>query len=98
MLLKRLKLHHFFNGVARILPAHKHGCRKRGRNFKISANKAVLLVLSGKTQISSLALPRKTWKTPLVSPLGNRAQSVTPGYNPSHVHAHKHVNLHHICM
>jgi len=26
MVLKRLKLHHFIDGVARIFPTHKHGC------------------------------------------------------------------------
>jgi len=44
-----------------------------GRNFKISAKNAVLLISSGKKQISPfLALRRKTyWKNPLVAPWKN---------------------------
>jgi len=47
MVLKRLKLHHFLIVLHERFPTHKHGCRKRGKNLKISAKKAVLLVLSG---------------------------------------------------
>jgi len=39
MMLKRFKLHQFFNGVARTFPTRKHGCRKRGRNVQILAKK-----------------------------------------------------------
>jgi len=62
MVLKRLKLHQFFNGVARTFPTHKHGCRKRGKNLKIAAKMAVALVSSVKNQISPLLPPpRKTF-------------------------------------
>jgi len=38
MVLKRFKLHQFFNGVARTYSHTKeYECRKRGRNLKISA-------------------------------------------------------------
>ena len=56
-----LEITQFFNSVERTFRAHKHGCRKRGRNLKISAKKGVFLVSSGKKQISPLlATPRKT--------------------------------------
>jgi len=48
---KRLKLHQFFDGMARIFPTHKHGYRKGSRNLQMSAKKSVFLVLSGKKQI-----------------------------------------------
>ena len=57
MMLKRLKLHQLYNGVPKCVPTHKHGCRRRSRNLKISAKKDVLLVLSGKKQISPLLAP-----------------------------------------
>jgi len=62
MVLKRLKLHHFLIVLHERFPTHKHGCRKRGKNLKISAKKAVLLVLSGKKQIfHHFCSPRKTF-------------------------------------
>jgi len=61
MMLKRLKLPQFFNDVAQTFPTHKHGCRKRRRNLKISVKKVVFLVSRGKNQISLLfATPTKT--------------------------------------
>jgi len=32
MMLKRLKLHQFYNGVPKCFPTHKHRCRRRSRN------------------------------------------------------------------
>jgi len=67
---------------------HKHGCRKRGRNLKISA-KNIFLVSSVKNQIS-----------PLLSPLGKLLEKSTsgpPGKIPSDAHARKHVKLHQFC-
>jgi len=32
MVLKRLKLHQLFNGVAQIFPTYKHVCRMAGTN------------------------------------------------------------------
>jgi len=89
MVLKRLKLHQFFNGVARTFPTHKHGCRKKGKNLKISAKKAVFLVSSGKNYISPL-LP------PVEKPL-EKSTSVPSEKIPSDAQAHKHVKLHHFC-
>jgi len=60
MVLKRLKLPQFFNGAERTFPTHKHGCRKTGRNLKISAKRTVFLVSSGEKQISSLVALQKT--------------------------------------
>jgi len=57
MVLERLKLLQFFNGVARTFPPHKHGCRKRGKNLKSSAKMAVFLLSSVKKQISPLLAP-----------------------------------------
>jgi len=63
MVLKRLKIPQFFNGVAGTFPPHKHGCRKRGNDLKISAKKAVFLFSSVKNQISPLLAPtRKTFR------------------------------------
>jgi len=46
-----------------LFPTHKHGCRKGDRNLKSSAEKAVILVSSGKNHISPiLATPRKTFE------------------------------------
>jgi len=50
MVLKRLKLHQFFIVWHEHFPTHKHGCRKRGRNLKILAKKAVFLGSTGKKQ------------------------------------------------
>jgi len=44
MVLKRLKLHQFLMVRNELFPVHKLGCRKGGRNSKISAKKAVFLV------------------------------------------------------
>jgi len=54
MVLKRLKLHQFFHGVARMFFYTQAWMSKGGRNLKISAKRAVFLVLSGKKQISPL--------------------------------------------
>jgi len=57
MVLKRLKLHQLFNGWHEVFPTRKHVCQKGDRNLKISAKKAVFLVVSGKKQISPLFDP-----------------------------------------
>jgi len=67
-----------------------YGCRKEGRNLKISAKKVIFLVSSGKKQISPL-LGRPHRKT-----FGNIYQW-PPWKNPSNAHAHKHAKLHHFC-
>jgi len=54
MVLEGLKLHQFFMVWHEFFPANKHGCRKGGRNLKISAKKAVFIVSSGENQISPL--------------------------------------------
>ena len=59
LVLKRLKLHQFLMVWHERFPAQKHGCRKRGRNFKISAKNAVFLISSGKDQISPYLSPRR---------------------------------------
>jgi len=69
-----------------LFPAHKHGCREEGNNLKTSAKKAVLLVSSGKKQISPLSSPLKK--------LLEKSTSAPPGKDPSDVHAHKHAKLH----
>jgi len=49
---------------------HKHGCRTGDRNLKISAKKAVFLVVSGKNQISPLLAPlEKLMKKSTSAPL-----------------------------
>jgi len=68
-----------------LFPTLKLGCRKEGRDLRISAKKAVFLVSSGKKQISPLSDPLENfWKNPLVP----------HGKNPSNAHAHKQVKLH----
>ena len=89
MVLKRLKLPQFFNGVARTFPEHKHGCRKRGKNLKISAKKAVFLVSRGENLISPLLAP--------LEKLLENSTSASPEKNPSDANAYKHVKLHHFC-
>ena len=89
MVLKRLKLPKFFNGVARTFPTHKHGCRKRGRNLEISAKNAVFLISSAKKQISPLLAP--------VQKLLEKSTTGLPGKIPFDAHAHKHVKWHHFC-
>jgi len=91
MVLKRLKLPQFFNGVARTFPPHKRGCQKRGKNLEISAKKAVFLVSSVKKQISPLLAP----------PLEKRFEKSTsgsPGKISSDAHAHKHVKFHQLIV
>jgi len=63
MVLKLLQLHHFLMIWHELFPTNKHGCRKGERNLKISAKKAVFLVLTGEKQISPLLVPppRKTF-------------------------------------
>jgi len=57
MVLKRLKLPKFFNGVARTFSyTQAYGCRKRGRNLKFSV-KMLFSISSGKNQISPLLAP-----------------------------------------
>jgi len=62
------------------------GCRKRGRNLKISAKNAVFLISRGKKQISPLLASRRKVLEKSTS---------APGKIPSDAHAHKHVKLHH---
>jgi len=57
MALKRLKLHQLFNGVARTFSYTQTWVSEGDRNLKISAKKAVFLVVSGKNQISQLFAP-----------------------------------------
>jgi len=57
--LKRFKLHQFFNGVARTFSYAQAWVWERGKNLKISAKKAVFLVSSGKKQISPLLAPHR---------------------------------------
>jgi len=46
-----------------LLPTHKHGRRKRGKEFEKFSKKNVFLVLSGKKQILPfLAPPAKTFR------------------------------------
>jgi len=54
----------------KFFPTHKQGV-ERDRILKISAQKAVFLVSSGKKQISPLfsSLQKNFWKNPLVPPL-----------------------------
>jgi len=61
MVLKRLKFPQFFNGVARTFPTHKHGCRKRGKNLKISEKNVFLVASVKKTNFTTLVSPRKTF-------------------------------------
>jgi len=56
-------------------PTHKHGRQKRGQEFENFSKKAVLLVLSGKKQISPLLAPCKNFrKNPLVPSCKNSFQ------------------------
>jgi len=87
MVLKRLKLPQFINGAPRTFPTHKHGCRKRGRNLKISEKKDVFLVSSCKKQISPLLAP--------LEKLLEKCTSDPPGKIPSDAHAQKHIKVHH---
>jgi len=57
MVLKRLKLHQFFNGVAQTFSYTKAWVSERGQEFEIFSKKAVFLVSSGKKQISPLLTP-----------------------------------------
>jgi len=57
-----LKLHQFFNDVARIFPTRKHGFRKGGRNLKISAKKVVFLVSFRAVKTKSHHSPKRFGK------------------------------------
>ena len=57
MILIRLKLHQFFNGVARTFPTHKHGRRKRGQEFQKFSKKLFSPFWVVKKQISPLLAP-----------------------------------------
>jgi len=57
MVLKRLKLHQFLNGVPRTFSYTQASVSEGGRNLKISAKKAVFLVSSDENQISPLWSP-----------------------------------------
>jgi len=61
MVLKRLKYcnTNFLMVWHELFSIHKQGCRKGGRNLKISAKKPVFLVSSGKNQISPLLAHRR---------------------------------------
>jgi len=57
MVLKRLKLHQFFNGVARFFSYTQAWVSEGRKEFEISAKKVVFLVSSGKKQVSPLMPP-----------------------------------------
>jgi len=59
MVLKRLKLQQFFNGVAQTFSYTQGWVSEGGRNLKISAKNAAFLISSGKNQISPLLAPRR---------------------------------------
>ena len=83
MVLKRFKLHQFFNGVARTLSYTQAWVSERGKEFDNVKNKSCYLILSGKKQISLLFSPLRK--------LLEKSTSVPPGKNPSDAHGHKHV-------
>jgi len=61
--LKRSKLHQFFNGVTRTFSCTQAWVLEGDRKLKFSAKKVVFLVSSGKKQISPLLPPqRKTFR------------------------------------
>jgi len=77
-----LEITPIFNGVARTFSTQKYGCRKRGRNLKISPKGFEWW----KTNFTTFGLPRKT-----------STNAPPPGKIPSDAYAHKHVKLHSFC-
>jgi len=89
MVLKRLKLHHIFNGVARTFSYTQAWVSEGGRNLKILATKAVFLFSSGKNKFDHFCPP--------LEKLLEKSTSVPPVKNPSDAQAHKYVKLPHFC-
>jgi len=83
MLLSRLKVTPILTVWHELFPIYKHGCRKRDRNSKISAIKAVFLVRVAKHNFHHFGSPSKTGKIHLWP----------AGEDPSDPHAHKHAKL-----
>jgi len=81
-----LKLHQFFNDVARTFSYTQAWVSEGSRNLKISAKKAVF----------SVSIPNFTTFAPPEKHL-EKSTSAPPGKNPSNGHAHKHAKLHHYC-
>ena len=90
MVLKRLKLHQVFDGVARTFSDTQVWVSEGGQECEnFSENGKFLSFECGKNQIS-----------PLLAPLEKRLEKSTSAplvKNPSDVHAHKHVKFHHFC-
>ena len=87
MVLKRLKLPKFFNGVARTFPTHKHMGVGRGAGIWKSQQKWCFL--KPKTKFHHF------W--PPVAKLLEYLQVASPGKILSDAHAHKHVKWHYFC-
>ena len=87
MVLKLLKLNKFFNGVKRSFSYIQVGCRKGGRNSKISAKKAVFLVRVARQTFHHFGPPRKLLEKSTCGPWKSFRRPCT----------HKHAKLHHFC-